>query len=218
MRARALIFLGAPGAGKGTQAREISTRVGIPHISTGEMLRDAVQKQTPLGLAAKALMDSGELVTDDVVCGIAAARIQQPDTTEGFILDGFPRTLRQAQFVDRLLLDGGRGTPLVLNIQVDPELLVKRLTGRRTCPIGGHIYNVYFSPPKNDEICDVDGGKLLQRADDREEAIEQRLHAYEQLTRPLVDYYRERRLLTAVDGNRSPEAITEEICRILGDA
>lgn len=218
MRARALIFLGAPGAGKGTQAREISMRLGIPHISTGDMLRDAVQKQTPLGLAAKAQMDAGELVTDDVVCGIAAARIQQPDTANGFILDGFPRTLRQAEFVDGLLRQGGRSAPLVLNIEVDPALLFKRLTGRRTCPIGGHIYNLYFSPPKNDEICDLDGGKLFQRADDREEAIEQRLHAYEQLTRPLVDYYRQRALLKAVDGNRPPEAITEEICRILGDA
>jgi len=218
MRARALIFLGAPGAGKGTQAREISTRLGIPHISTGDMLRDAVQKQTALGLAAKALMDAGELVTDDVVCGIAAARIAQADTANGFILDGFPRTLRQAEFVDGLLLENGRSAPLVVNIEVDPEVLFKRLTGRRTCPLGGHIYNVYFNPPKNDEICDLDGGKLFQRADDRAEAIGQRLRAYGQLTKPLVDHYRKRLLLKVVDGNRLPEAITGEICRLLEDA
>ena len=214
MKAKALIFLGAPGAGKGTQAREISARFGIPHISTGDMLREAVERQAPLGLAAKAQMDAGELVMDDVVCGIAAARIKQPDTAQGFILDGFPRTLRQAEFVDSLL----REAPVVLNIQVDRDVLAKRLTGRRTCSTGGHIYNIYFSPPKTDGICDVDGGKLFQRADDREEAIEQRLRAYEQLTRPLVDYYSQRQLLRAVDGNRGPEAVTEEICRILGEA
>ncbi len=218
MTGRALILLGAPGVGKGTQARELSILFGLPHISTGDMLREAVQNGTPLGLAAKAQMDAGELVADDVVCGIAEARINQPDCQNGFILDGFPRTLRQAEFVDRLLQTRGWGAPLVLKILVDGNVLARRLTGRRTCPICGRIYNVYFNPPQKDEVCDDDGEQLFQRADDREEAIRQRLHAYELLTRPLVDYYRERHVLHDVDGNRERKAIVEELSGLLRNA
>jgi adenylate kinase len=218
MRAQPVIFLGAPGAGKGTQAREISTRLGIPHISTGDMLRQAAEQQTPLGLAAKAQMDLGDLVTDEVVCGIAQARLQQPDTTKGFILDGFPRTLRQAEFLDRLLQEQGRGAPIVLNILIDRDVEFKRLTGRRTCPFCGRIYNMYFNPPRHDEVCDVDGARLIQRADDHPEAIEQRLQAYRLLTSPLVEYYRQRKLLHDIDGNRESAAITRDICQVLREA
>jgi len=218
MKPQALIFLGAPGAGKGTQAREVSKHFSIPQISTGDKLREAVRNQTPLGLAAKAKMEAGELVPDEVVCGLVLERIEQPDCARGFILDGFPRTLGQAQFVDRMLQAKGKGNPLVFDIQVERDLLVKRLTGRRTCPICGQIYNIYFDPPRVEGICDKDGGKLLQRADDNEETIRQRLLAYEQQTRPLIDYYRRRGVLQEVDGNRSPEAITTDLIDFLEKA
>jgi adenylate kinase len=215
MRAKALVFLGAPGAGKGTQAREVSKAFSVPQISTGDILREAVKNQTPLGLAAKQKMEAGQLVPDEVVCGIVAERIGQPDCRQGFLLDGFPRTLSQAEFVDRTLLDRGFGNPLVLNICVDLELLMKRLTGRRTCATCGAIYNVYFNPPKQADVCDKEGGKLLQRADDNEQTIRQRLVAYENQTQPLIDYYRRKGLLHDVDGNAEPEAIAQELVSFL---
>jgi adenylate kinase len=218
MRSQALIFLGAPGAGKGTQAREVSRHFSIPQISTGDMLREAVRNQTPLGLAAKAKMEAGELVPDEVVCGIVEERIGQPDCQRGFILDGFPRTLAQAEFVDRMLQAKGKGNPLVLDIKVDRDLLLKRLTGRRTCSVCGEIYNVYFSAPKVEGVCDRDGGKLLQRVDDSEETIRQRLVAYEKQTSPLIDYYRRKGVLQEVDGNRGPEPIAKELIDFLGKA
>lgn len=218
MKSRALIFLGAPGAGKGTQAREVAKEFGIPQISTGDILRDAVKKGTPLGLAAKLKMEAGQLVPDEVVCGIVEERISEPDCAAGFILDGFPRTLPQAEFVDQMLLAKGRGSPLVVNIRVDEEVLMKRLTGRRTCSVCGEIYNVYFGPPKVEGVCDKDAGKLLHRADDNEETIRQRLVAYENQTSPLIDYYRQKNLLHDVDGNRDPDPIAKELCQFLKDA
>jgi adenylate kinase len=149
MRSQALIFLGAPGAGKGTQAREVSKHFSIPQISTGDMLREAVRNQTPLGLAAKAKMEAGELVPDEVVCGIVEQRIGQPNCQRGFILDGFPRTLAQAEFVDRMSQAKGRGNPLVFDIKVDRDLLLKRLTGRRTCSLCGEIYSSGWWPTRN---------------------------------------------------------------------
>jgi adenylate kinase len=190
----------------------------IPQISTGDILRDSVKKGTPLGLAAKVKMEAGQLVPDEVVCGIVEERISEPDCRQGFILDGFPRTLPQAEFVDRMLEAKGRGSPRVINIQVDQDVLMKRLTGRRTCAVCGEIYNVYFGPPKREGVCDKDGGKLLQRADDNEDTIRQRLVAYENQTRPLIDYYRRKNLLHDVDGNRDPEPIAQELCQFLKDA
>ena len=218
MKAQALIFLGAPGAGKGTQAREVSNQFSIPQISTGDMLREAVKKQTPLGLAAKAKMEAGALVPDEVVCGIVEERIGEPDCAQGFILDGFPRTIAQAEFVDRALETKGRGKPLVLNIKVDQDVLMKRLTGRRTCSVCGEIYNVYFNPPKKEGVCDKDGGKLTQRADDNEDTIRQRLVAYEKQTSPLIDYYRRKNLLHDVEGDKEPEAIANGLCEFLKGA
>ncbi len=209
MKAQALIFLGAPGAGKGTQAREVSKAFGIPQVSTGDILRDAVKKQTPLGMAAKVKMEAGQLVPDEVVCGIVEERISEPDCRKGFILDGFPRTLGQAEFVDKMLERKGRGSPLVVNIRVDEEVLLKRLTGRRTCSVCGEIYNVYFNPPKKNGVCDKDGGKLTHRADDNETAIRQRLVAYETQTSPLIDYYEKKKLLYHVDGGQEPELIAK---------
>ena len=218
MRAQALIFLGAPGAGKGTQAREVFKVLGFPQISTGEILREAVKKGTPLGQAAKAKMESGELVPDEIVCGIVEERAEEPDCREGFILDGFPRTIPQAEFVDRMLETKGRGQPLVLNIAVDQDVLMKRLTGRRTCSVCGEIYNVYFNPPKVEGICDWDGGQLTQRADDNEESIRQRLVAYDRQTRPLIEYYRKKSLLRDIEGNREPEPITGDLIALLKSA
>lgn len=216
MRSQALILLGAPGAGKGTQAREISKHFSVPQISTGDMLRDAVRNQTSLGLAAKAKMEAGQLIPDEVVCGIVEERIGQPDCEGGFILDGFPRTIAQAEFVDRMLEAKGKGKPLVLNINVDHDLLLKRLTGRRTCAVCGEIYNIYFNPPRVAGVCDKDGGRLFQRADDSEATIRQRLVAYEEQTSPLIDYYRRRGVLREVDGNLGPEAIAKELIEFLG--
>jgi adenylate kinase len=215
MKAQALIFLGAPGAGKGTQAREVAKAFSIPQISTGDILREAVKKGTPLGLAAKAKMEAGQLVPDEVVCGIVEERVAEPDCRAGFILDGFPRTIPQAQFVDKMLEAKGRGRPLVINIQVEHDVLLKRLTGRRTCAVCGEIYNTYFNPPKQEGVCNKDGGKLLERADDNAETIRQRLVAYENQTSPLIDYYRQKRLLHDVDGNREPEVVAAELIRFL---
>jgi len=218
MRSQALIFLGAPGAGKGTQAREVSKHFAIPQISTGDMLREALRNRTPLGLAAQVKMEAGELVPDEIVCGIVEQRIDQPDCRRGCILDGFPRTVAQAEFVDNLLLAKGKGTPLVLDIQVDQDLLLKRLTGRRTCSVCGEIYNVYVNPPRVEGVCDKDTAKLVQRADDSEETIRQRLVAYHQQTAPLIEYYRRKGVLHEVDGNRRPEPIAKELIDFLGQA
>jgi adenylate kinase len=215
MRAHALIFLGAPGAGKGTQAREVAKHFGIPQISTGDILRDSVKRQTPLGLAAKAKMEAGELVPDEVVCGIVEERISQPDCDKGFILDGFPRTIAQAKFVEKALAAKGKGLPLVVDIEVSEDLLLKRLTGRLTCSTCGEIYNIYFNPPKVEGTCDKDGGKLVHRADDNETTIRQRLEAYHTLTRPLIEYYRAQGTLLPVDGNREPEAIAKGLIDFL---
>jgi adenylate kinase len=218
MRAHALIFLGAPGAGKGTQAREVAKHFGIPQISTGDILREAVKKQTPLGLAAKAKMEAGELVPDEVVCGIVEERINEPDCKNGFILDGFPRTISQAQFVDKMLAAKGEGLPQVLDIEVDEHRLLERLTCRRTCSVCGEIYNTCLNPPKVAGICDKDGGKLLQRADDNETTIRQRLEAYHKQTAPLIDYYRGQGVLLAVDGNEEPEVIAKGMVEFLSKA
>ena len=217
MKSRAVILLGAPGAGKGTQAREVSQRLGIPHISTGDMLREAVQRQTARGLAAQSMIDAGGLVSDEIVCGIVEERLREPDCVNGYILDGFPRTLVQARFLDRLLQSSGKWQPLALNIQVDRELLIKRAAGRRTCPKCGEIYNVYFRPPKREGICDLDGSVLIHRADDNEETIRQRQEAYESQTQPLIDYYRQRGYCRHVDGNLELSAITSQLFRFLSD-
>ncbi len=218
MKAQALIFLGAPGAGKGTQAREVSNEFKIPQISTGDMLREAVKKGTALGLEAKKKMEAGALVPDEVVCGIVEERVSQPDCAKGFILDGFPRTIAQAQFVDAMLERKGRGNPLTVNIRVDEDVLLKRLTGRRTCSVCGEIYNVHFNPPKQAGVCDKDGGRLLERADDNETTIRQRLVAYNNQTSPLIDYYRKKGLLHDLNGNLEADQISSSLIQFLKGA
>jgi adenylate kinase len=218
MKVQALIFLGAPGAGKGTQAREVSREFGVPQISTGDLLRDAVEKKTALGQAAKAKMEAGELIPDEIVTAMVDMRIDEPDCKKGFLLDGFPRTLAQAESANQMFHAKKRGDPLVVDIQVDEALLLKRLTGRRTCATCGEIYNVHFTPPKKAEVCDKDGGELHHRADDNEDTIRQRLVAYEEQTSPLVEYYRKKGMLHVVDGSKEPEVIARDLIQFLRSA
>lgn len=212
MKAAILIFLGPPGAGKGTQARILSRRLAVPHISTGDILRDTALKKTSLGLAVKAKMDQGELVPDDVVCKIVEERIAQPDSQGGAILDGFPRTVVQARFLDDILLRTGQGKASVLNLRIEPGTVVKRLTGRWICPVCGEIYNEFLNPPRQNLVCDKDGSKLVKRTDDNEETVRQRLLAYERETKPLIDYYQQRNRLHDVDASAKPDVVA---CRVL---
>jgi adenylate kinase len=212
---RAVIFLGPPGAGKGTQAKQIAESYGVPHLSTGDMFREHVSRGTPLGLRAKPIMERGELVPDDLVLSMVEDRISRPDTEDGFILDGFPRTVPQAEKLDEILRRRFQTEPLVVHFVVDKNQLMRRLTGRRVCGIGGEIYNIYDHPPKVPGRCDRDGGELTQRPDDREEVIAERLAAYERQTRPLVDYYRQQGVLKDVDGMAAPEAVTKNVLGLL---
>jgi len=214
-----VILLGPPGAGKGTQAKQIVDRYGIPQISTGDLLRDNVARGTELGLEAKAIMSRGELVPDDLMYGIVAHRLREPDCQRGFVLDGFPRTAAQAgwlaAFLEKEVFDNPekleKCPPIVIQLLVDYNHLLLRLTGRRSCPTCGRLYNLHFQPPRVDELCDCDGSKLVIRDDDREEVISERLTAYETQTRPVVQYYREQRCLIVVNADRTPEEITAQI-------
>ncbi len=212
---RPLVFLGPPGAGKGTQARAVAERLGVPQISTGDMFRDHAARGTELGRQAKTVMERGELVSDDIVVGMVAERIARPDCANGFILDGFPRTVPQAERLEALLVESGRPGPLAVNFRLSYTNLVRRLTGRRTCVLCGEIYNIYFRPPKVEGRCDRDGGELTQRADDREEVIRERLNAYERQTQPLVDFYRQRGALLDVEAEAPPEELTRRLLTLL---
>ena len=212
---RAVIFLGPPGAGKGTQAKRLAQRYGVPHLSTGDMFREHVSRGTDLGRLAKPIMERGELVSDEIVLGMVEERIARPDCANGFVFDGFPRTLAQAEKLDRILERLHFGRPLVIHFVVDQQALLRRLTGRRTCRVGGEIYNIYDHPPKVDGRCDHDGGELVQRPDDRPEVIQERLAAYERQTRPLVDYYRQRGTLLEVNGGADIETVTRSVLRML---
>jgi adenylate kinase len=215
---RAVILLGPPGAGKGTQAQRIAQRYHLPHLSTGDMFRDHIQRGTELGRKAKPLMERGELVPDEIVLGMVEDRIDQPDCARGFVFDGFPRTLQQADDLERICKQHRLGCTIVLHMLVDPALLMRRLTGRRICKAGGHIYNVYERPPKREGVCDVDGSELIHRADDSEGVIGERLAAYDRQTQPLVQYYTSRGLLSAIDAMADADAVTEAIGKILDGA
>ncbi len=212
---RAVIFLGPPGSGKGTQAKELAKEYGIPHLSTGDMLREHVGKGTTLGLKAKPIMGRGELVPDSLVLKMVAERIERPDCSHGFVFDGFPRTVTQAKYLGELLKQHGLKQPHVLHMVIGTSVLMRRLTGRRTCKAGGEIYNIYDRPPKVEGICDNDGGELLQRPDDREDVIRERLHAYEKQTAPLVQYYRRLGLLHDIDADKSFDEVKQEMFETL---
>ncbi len=199
-----VLFFGPPGAGKGTQAREMAKLRGLPHISTGDLLRNHVTRGTSLGRAAKEIMHRGDLVPDSLVCEMVKTRLQEPDTFGGYILDGFPRTLEQAEWLDRCQDDQRFSAPTVaVCIHIDYKHLLRRITGRRTCPVCQASYNVYLNPPKQHELCDNDGANLAQRSDDSERIFEERIHAYESLTAPVVEHYRCHGRGVDVDGDRS---------------
>ena len=210
-----IILLGAPGAGKGTQAAMLMERYSIPQISTGDMLRAAVQEHSPMGIKAKEYMDAGGLVPDEVVVGIVRERLQLDDCNNGFILDGFPRTQPQADALEQVLADLNKELDAVISLQVDTEALVGRLTGRRSCTDCGKGFHLKFDPPAADGCCNQCGGKLFQRADDCEETIRNRMQVYHQQTAPLEDYYRKRGLLQSVDGMGEIPTVQKEIISVL---
>lgn len=202
-----IVLLGAPGSGKGTQAKKLVAEYGYPQISTGDLLRDAVARGTDYGLKAKAAMDAGQLVSDDIVLGIIRDRLGQPDAQKGFILDGFPRNRAQAEALEPLLDELGQPLDAAVLMDVDLDILMKRLTGRRTCAGCGRVYNVYFLPPAEEGACDACGGELVQRSDDREETIGRRLEVYESETRPLIKYYEGLGKLKVVDAEGEVEEV-----------
>ena len=219
-----VVLLGPPGAGKGTQAKRIMERYEIPQVSTGDLLRENVVRGTELGLVAKAVMARGELVSDDLVCIMVRERLMQPDCRRGYVLDGFPRTAAQAGWLDALLehelFDNSRPTrawPIVIRLDVDYNQLLLRITGRRSCPSCGRIYNIHFQPPRVDELCDETGEKLVIRNDDRLEVLQPRLTAYQEQTRPVADYYQRTGRLISVNGDLPMDDVTEQIFRILED-
>jgi adenylate kinase len=212
---RSLIFLGPPGAGKGTQAKRLAEEFHVPHLSTGDMLRDHVGRGTMLGREAKAVMDRGELVPDDVVLGMVEDRLLQPDSARGVVFDGFPRTIPQAERLDQLL--GRRGVPpaFVIEVRVDRDELLRRISGRRTCSVGGEIYNVYDHPPRVEGRCDVDGGTLVQRLDDRAEVVKDRLAVFDRQSAPLIGYYSQRGVLDEIDGLGSVPEVSQRLMALL---
>jgi adenylate kinase len=214
---RNLILLGAPGAGKGTQAQRLAVRFGIPQISTGDMLRAARREGTPLGKKAEEYMTAGKLVPDDVVIGLVEERLQQPDAKAGFILDGFPRTIPQAEALDAVLKKLGRSRISVVDVQVPETVLQERLGGRLSCPKDGASYHVKFTPPKKEGVCDTCGAPLVVRADDRPEAISKRLAEYHEKTAPLAAYYGKAGVLKSIDGVGELEVVLDRLVRALGD-
>ncbi|AQQ51794.1 adenylate kinase [Planococcus lenghuensis] len=206
-----IVLMGLPGAGKGTQADKIIEKYDIPHISTGDMFRAAMKEETELGLKAKSFMDKGELVPDEVTIGIVRERLSKPDCKEGFLLDGFPRTVPQAEALEALLADMGRRVEHVVNIQVDRDELVTRLTGRRICQLCGATYHVVFNPPKVEGVCDRDGGSLYQREDDNPETVTNRLEVNIQQTQPLLDFYASKGVLANINGQQDIKEVFADI-------
>ncbi|HEX7343832.1 MAG TPA: adenylate kinase [bacterium] len=212
-----LILLGAPGSGKGTQAKEIAKHYKFPHISTGDILRQAIKDGSPLGKQAEGFMKTGELVPDKVILGMIEGRLQQRDCKAGAVFDGFPRTILQADGLEALLKKVNRCLDLCLSLEVSDDRIVQRLSSRRICNGCGQDYNLISNPPPKDNRCVVCGGEIIQRADDQEETIRNRLAVYRRQTRPLQEYYSGRGLLHIVDGDGAPEVILQKLCRLIDD-
>lgn len=214
-----IILMGAPGAGKGTQAKAIAQLYSIPQISTGDILRDNVDRRTELGNKADPIMKSGGLVPDGLMLAMVDDRLRRPDAHRGFILDGFPRTVAQAEWLDEYLqsarFDGRKMPPVVINIRVGYNQLLQRLTGRRSCPVDGKIYNIYFQPPRQEGLCDSCGAPLVQRKDDKEDVISERLKSYERQTLPLVEYYRQQGRVHELDGELPVDQVTADTLAII---
>jgi adenylate kinase len=211
-----IMLFGAPGAGKGTQAKPIMDKYGIPQISTGDILRAAIANQTPMGMEAKKFMDEGKLVPDSTMIGIIKDRIQELDCKNGFILDGFPRTIPQAEALENIMTELGLKLDRVISLNVPDELIVGRVTGRKVCTKCGASFHVEFNPPKVQDVCDLCGGDLITRKDDNAETVINRLSAYHAQTAPLLGFYQERGILAEVDGTQELNQVTEEIFKILG--
>jgi adenylate kinase len=211
-----IVLLGAPGSGKGTQAKMLMAERNVPHISTGDMLREAVSAGTRFGRKAKTIMDAGDLVSDDIMLGIISERLAQADAGDGFILDGFPRTRHQADDLDELLDQLNAPLDAAILMDVDFDILMKRLTGRRTCSLTGKLLNIFFSSPEEIEECTAAGGKLIQREDDNEETIGNRLDVYRQQTEAVIDFYRKRDLLKTVDADGSIDEVYERLQSAIG--
>ena len=210
-----IILMGLPGAGKGTQASEIVKKFPIPHISTGDMFRKAIKDETDLGKEAKSYMDRGELVPDEVTVGIVKERISEDDAKKGFLLDGFPRTIDQAESLSQIMSELDREIDAVINIEVPEEELMNRLTGRRICEKCGTTYHLVFNPPKVDGICDIDGGKLYQREDDNPETVSNRLSVNVKQSKPILEYYDEKGVLKNIDGAKDIDEVTNDVIDIL---
>lgn len=213
-----IVLLGPPASGKGTQAARLKDHFGIPHVASGDLFRDHLKRETPLGARAKAFMDRGDLVPDDITIGMVMERLAETDAQEGAILDGFPRTIPQATALDEELAVRGHALKVVLSIEVPETVLVERVSGRRLCRTCGAAYHVRFNPPAEPGICDMDGGELFQRADDRPEVVRERLRVYREKTRPLAAYYETRGLLRVVDGDRPIDDVTDALCCAIADA
>ena len=210
-----IILMGLPGAGKGTQASEIVKKFPIPHISTGDMFRKAIKDETDLGKEAKSYMDRGELVPDEVTVGIVKERISEDDAKKGFLLDGFPRTIDQAESLSQIMSELDREIDAVINIEVPEEELMNRLTGRRICEKCGTTYHLVFNPPKDDGICDIDGGKLYQREDDNPETVSNRLSVNVKQSKPILEYYNNKGVLKNIDGSKDIDEVTNDVIDIL---
>ncbi|MEH7307029.1 adenylate kinase [Neobacillus drentensis] len=212
-----LVLMGLPGAGKGTQAERIVEQYGIPHISTGDMFRAAMKEGTELGLQAKSFMDQGDLVPDEVTIGIVRERLSKDDCQKGFLLDGFPRTVPQAEALENLLVDLDKKIDYVINITVDKEILMERLTGRRICKECGSTYHLVFNPPKQEGVCDRCGGELYQRADDNAETVQNRLDVNIKQQEPLLNFYENKGYLRTLDGQQDINKVFTDIEQLLGD-